>query len=243
MIKINCDIGERGPSHPVDLELMRNIHIANIACGGHAGDEESVAVFQMMARDNGIEVAAHLSYPDRKNFGRLSMDLSSDRLFSALDDQYRLMPHEKMVKFHGALYNDACSDGDLAKSLTAWLQSKDISRIITPAASELARHCRDAHIKVVAEAFAERRYTHTPDRNALKLVHRDKSYASIHNCDEAVAQTLNIIHNKRIDVVTESENATLSYSSAPMEADTICIHSDSEISLELAKKLADITRP
>ena len=243
MIKINCDIGERGPSHPVDRELMRHIHIANIACGGHAGDEESVAVFQAMARDNHVDVAAHLSYPDRDHFGRLSMAISPEALFSALDTQYLQMPGEKMVKFHGALYNDACVDGELAKNLTTWLLSHHISRIITPAASRLARHCKTAQITVVAEAFAERRYAHTPDGKALKLVNRSRAYASIHDCDEALAQALNIIKNRHVDVVKESGKHPIACGSAPMEADTICIHSDSDIALPLAKKLAAIITP
>jgi UPF0271 protein len=243
MIKINCDIGERGPDHPVDLELMNEIHIANIACGGHAGNEESVAVFQNLARENNIQVAAHLSYPDRGNFGRFSMDISHDRLRVSLDEQYALMPLEKMVKFHGALYNDSCVDPALAEALTGWLQANDVDRIITPSDSALARQCRRANIQVVAEAFAERRYTYTPTGDAIQLVNRSKAYACIHDCDQAVEQTLNIIKNKRIDVVKEGEGDTVSYESAPIEADTVCIHSDSDISLELAKKLAGITKP
>jgi len=242
MIKINCDIGERGPDHPVDLELMNEIHIANIACGGHAGDEESVAVFRKLARDNNIQVAAHLSYPDRENFGRFSMEISHDKLRASLDEQYALMPLEKMVKFHGALYNDSCVDPALAEALTDWLQINGIDRIITPADSALARKCREANIQVVAEAFAERRYTYTPAGDALQLVNRSKAYACIHDCDQAVEQTLNIMNNKRIEVVTESDDNTISYESVPIEADTVCIHSDSDISLELAKKLAGITR-
>ena len=242
MIKINCDIGERGPLHPVDRALMKEIHIANIACGGHAGDKESVAVFMGLAAEHNIQVAAHLSYPDRDNFGRFSMEIAINRLLTSLDDQHALMANEKMVKFHGALYNDACADAPLAEALTDWLLSKGISRIITPAESALARACKKAKIHVLAEAFAERRYTHTPQGDALQLVNRSKAYASIHDCGEAVKQSLNIIKNKRIEVVKEEEDLSLTYACAPIEADTVCIHSDSDIALELARKLAEIAR-
>ena len=241
MIKINCDIGERGPRHPVDLALMNDIQIANIACGGHAGDPESVAVFMDLAKKNNIQVAAHLSYPDRENFGRLTMEISQTQLLSSLDTQYSLMPADKMVKFHGALYNDSCTDPALAQALTSWLQANEITRIITPAGSKLAQHCRDANIQVVAEAFAERRYTRPPGADTPQLVSRTKDYACIHDCEQAVEQTLNIIRNNRIDLVMENEDNTVSYESAPMEADTVCVHSDSVISLELVRRLAAIT--
>ena len=61
---INCDIGERGADHPQDRELMAYIHIANIACGGHAGDETSIEAFRALAEKHEVEVSAHLSYPD-----------------------------------------------------------------------------------------------------------------------------------------------------------------------------------
>ena len=75
-MKVNCDIGERGADHPVDRQLMELIDIANIACGGHAGDETSIHAFCQLAEQHGVTVTAHLSYPDRENFGRRSLDIS-----------------------------------------------------------------------------------------------------------------------------------------------------------------------
>ena len=82
---INCDIGERGSQHPTDLELMNHIGMANIACGGHAGDEESIAVFSRIAKEKGLQIAAHLAYPDRLNFGRVSMTIAVKELLAGLD--------------------------------------------------------------------------------------------------------------------------------------------------------------
>ena len=116
---INCDIGEQGPLHEGDRALMEFIHIANIACDGHAGDKESVAAFRALAEQRGVRIAAHLSYPDKPNFGRASMEISDEDLLAALDAQLALLPGVKLVKFHGALYNRACRDASLAGLLAA----------------------------------------------------------------------------------------------------------------------------
>jgi len=85
MMRINCDIGERGPGHATDRKLMEVIHIASLACGGHAGDSGSVKAFSALAEENGVELAAHLSYPDRENFGRRPMRLPASALLAALE--------------------------------------------------------------------------------------------------------------------------------------------------------------
>jgi UPF0271 protein len=242
MIKINCDIGERGPDHPVDRELMSHIHIANIACGGHAGDEKSVAAFVEMAERNGVMTSAHLSYPDRKNFGRKSMDIDPEELLASLDNQYSLLPGTQMVKFHGALYNDSCVDAELASVLTSWLSQKSLGMVITPFDSELAEDCRKRGITVLSEAFAERRYRFLPESERLVLVSRAKDYASIHKCDDAVKQAKNIAEERRVLAVVEREKEDLEYHWVPILAETICIHSDSPISLELAKRLSERDR-
>ena len=108
---VNCDIGERGVNHPTDLKLMTLISTANIACGGHAGDRESVDAFCALADKNNVTVSAHLSYPDKENFGRISMKIDPERLADSLSEQYELMPPAvKRIKFHGALYNDAVAE-------------------------------------------------------------------------------------------------------------------------------------
>lgn len=240
MIKINCDIGEREPDNKVDIELMKYIHIANIACGGHAGDEETIAVFRGLAEEHGVETAAHLSYPDRENFGRVSMDISIDALKKSLDEQYRLMPDVKMVKFHGGLYNDCSADPVLAAHLCKWLIANDIGRIITPDQSELAKAGAENGLTVVAEAFAERRYDYNPETQRLSLVSRKKPYACIHDCDEAVEHSGNILNGGFLNAIIEHEDGTLKTDKVNISAETICIHSDSEIALELARKLSEL---
>lgn len=236
---INCDIGERGSNHPVDVKLMNYINIANIACGGHAGDKESVNFYLALAKEKNIKPTAHLSYPDRENFGRVSMDISFSKLQLSLDTQYALMSKVKTVKFHGALYNDANVNIQLSKVLTEWLRTNEIEEIITPNDSVLAEDCRIAGINICPEAFAERRYIYNQESDQLLLVPRSRAYASIKNCVEAVKQSKNIINNKLVDVYTEDESGNISSKRHHIIAETICIHSDSVIALKLAQELME----
>ncbi len=238
MIKINCDIGEREPDNKVDIELMKYIHIANIACGGHAGDDETVSVFRRLAKEYGVDVAAHLSYPDRENFGRVSMDISPDDLKKSLDNQYKMMPDVKMVKFHGGLYNDCSADRILAEHLSLWLLSNGVEKIITPEKAELAKAASAKGLQVVSEAFAERTYDFNPTTERLSLVNRKKPYACIHDCDEAVRHSDNILNKGFVEAYIEAEDGSSRVENINICAETICIHSDSEIALELAKKLS-----
>ncbi|MDC7220284.1 MAG: LamB/YcsF family protein [Spirochaetales bacterium] len=235
---VNCDIGERGADHPVDRELMNHIALANIACGGHAGDRESVDAFLALAREKGIAVSAHLSYPDRENFGRTSMDISRKELLTSLDEQYKLMGAVEAVKFHGALYNDCWVDGKLASDLADWLKAKGIQTIITPDQSSLAVESAKRGITVMAEAFAERRYAYNPANQQLSLVSRKLDYASIHDLEEAVAHAQRIVEEGRVDGHIDDGKGHVEIRPLPLKADTICIHSDSPISLELAARLS-----
>lgn len=235
-MKINCDIGERGHDHPVDRSLMELIDIANIACGGHAGDIKSVNAFRELAEKYHVDVSAHLSYPDRENFGRTTIDMSLADLLASLDEQYSLISDVKMVKFHGALYNDCAASSDLAAPLADWLKEKGVARVITQFDSELAKACEARGLKVVAEAFAERRYALDEETGKLSLVKRSLDYASIHELDDAVAHSLEIQKKQQVTGHIDDGKGVRT-KKAPLVADTICIHSDSPIAMELAGAL------
>jgi len=224
-MKINCDIGERGANHPVDRELMRHIDIANIACGGHAGDDKSIAAFRALAKKHDVETSAHLSYPDRENFGRLSLELDEQALTAALDEQLTRMPGVRTVKFHGALYNDSVTNPKLAKRLVRWLKQNRIETLIAPANSEIARQADGIHL--LAEAFADRRYQ-THDAGRLKLVSRARPDAIFQTLEEALEQC-RLFDKNRVKTLDGTEH--------PIQADTLCIHSDSDISLALIQAL------
>ena len=232
-ILLNCDIGERGPDNSTDLELMRWIDIANVACGGHAGDHVSVDAFRRRADEYGVIVTAHLSYPDREGFGRKRMEIPVSALIASLEEQYALLPGVEMVKFHGALYNDGCRREDLAGELAGWLAHTPCTRVITLPDSALDKACRAVGIAVMAEAFAERRYLVDPETGILSLVGRDRADASIETVEEAVAQVERIV--LRGEVATPARVV-------PVRADTVCIHSDSVIAIPLARELARLVR-
>lgn len=240
MILINCDIGERGAHDLTDMELMKHIGMANIACGGHAGDAESVDAFLARAQEGGVRVAAHLSYPDRENFGRSTITISDQDLLGSLDRQIGMMPNVRTVKFHGALYNDANVDGRLAGLLVGWMKSREIEAVVTPFDSEVAKAAALLGLKVISEAFAERRYDYNPAKKQLTLVSRRKSYASIKDCEEAVKHVLKIVKSGKVSAYIEENDGTTTVAEVPIEAETICIHSDSEIALELAIKLSTL---
>ena len=237
MIKINCDIGERGADHPIDRVLIQHIQIANIACGGHAGDQQSVAAFIKLASENRVEISAHLSYPDRKNFGRLSLPISGDNLLYSLEQQIKLMPGIDCVKFHGALYNDAVVDAALARMLADWLKQRKIEKVITAATSELAVCCKEAGIGILNEAFAERHYALDPKSRNLTLVRRTQEYASITDVNQALDHVKMMIEGGLVNAYVAEDSEAMRREAVPIEVDTICIHSDSEIALDLAKAL------
>jgi UPF0271 protein len=232
-VRINCDIGERGAHHPVDRELMRHIDIANIACGGHAGDTESIAAFRGLAEEHGVDICAHLSYPDREHFGRRSLDIEPKLLSEALDEQLQRIPGVAMVKFHGALYNDSVRNPILAGHLAAWLLRNSITVLIAPAGCEMARAAAKAGIPLLAEAFADRRYCRGKN-GQLQLVSRSHPQAVFQTLEDALRQSHGFVQNRvRLQDGNEAE----------IQADTLCIHSDSEIAVPLLHALRNELPP
>lgn len=242
MIKINCDLGERGLDHPVDKELMHHIQIANIACGGHAGDVKSVSNFRKLAEQQNVMVTAHLSYPDRQNFGRKRIDIGSTALLASLDDQMQLVQDIKAVKFHGALYNDSVIDRQLAVLLAQWAGERQIEVILAPADSAIAEACTARQIGIMPEAFAERRYTLDTLSGRLCLVNRNKPYASIPDTHEAVAQTRKIATEQKVKIVVGEKSGAPQMTDHAITAETICIHSDAPIALTLARAIKTISQ-
>ena len=230
---LNCDIGERGENHPVDVALMSEIGLANLACGGHAGDAGSVRAFRERAQDLGVVVSAHLSYPDRKHFGRISMNLSGRDLERALERQWELLPDVSVVKLHGALYNDASTQPERANEIAAWLVAHHVEQVLCPPGSEMERAVTREGMKVCTEAFVERRYARDAEGRVVLLARSDPR-ASIQILDEAVDQARSLI--KKGGVVDMEGNVI------PLEAETLCIHSDSPLALPLARKVKTLLK-
>jgi len=236
-MKINCDIGERGIENKTDIELMRYIDIANIACGGHSGNSESVNFYSELAKSNGVKITAHLSYPDKINFGRVSINIHPTKLLNSLDKQIKLFPKIDFIKFHGALYNDSCKNKNLSTLLSTWCVKNNIKNVLTQENSELAIQCEKEKIKIIKETFAERRYEFNENTKSLYLRSRKKKDALIENVDEAIEQFVEIYKNNRVKAFN---NKTDIQSFINLDSNSICIHSDSKIALKLAENIRKI---
>ena len=163
-IDINADLGEGDAS---DAEILRVVSSCNIACGGHAGDAASMRATVAAACKNGVAIGAHPSYPDREGFGRRSAFLAGAELLTTLVEQIRSLSavvseqgaalHH--VKPHGALYNDACSDAELADVVAeAIAEACDGAFLVGPPDSELQRAAGRRGLRFLAEAFVDRAY-------------------------------------------------------------------------------------
>ncbi len=227
---LNCDLGE-GMNN--EAELMPYISSCSVACGGHVGDQSSMQDVVSLALEHGVKVGAHPSYPDQKNFGRKILDISNAELLTSLIDQIQTLQnitdsfHMKLnhVKPHGALYNLACVDKDAAKVVVSAMHSFDDDlKLYAPAHSLMAVEAMKQGITVFTEAFADRRYS-----SDLSLVPRSHEQALILNSDDIFHQVSSIVNGKVQTVDNETVN---------IQAETICIHSDTENAVTLVKDLA-----
>lgn len=223
-IDLSCDLGEASTEHEraIEAELFPLITSANIACGGHTGSVETMAAAVETARRHNVAVGAHPSYPDRENFGRKTMQIERDALFDSLREQLSTLcaiaQREQMafthVKPHGALYNDAHHDRDLARVVIDVIESIDRRlAIVCSRTSAMHTEATSRGIRAIAEGFGDRRY-----QRSGELVPRSRGDALLLDINEAAQQACAIATSGRVvaDDGTEIELA----------ADTICIHSD-----------------
>jgi 5-oxoprolinase (ATP-hydrolysing) subunit A len=234
VFELSCDLGEASDERwlAVERELWTLIDAANVACGGHAGDETSMREAARLASQHGIILAAHPSYPDRENFGRKSLWMKPRELRLTLIHQMStfaaIAAKEgvvlQRVKAHGALYNDAHRDRALAEVLVDAMKAIDESlSIVAGNTSEMAVVAREAGIDVVREAFADRRYT--PEGT---LVSRKEAGALL-SIEEAAEQAHRL--------ATRHEVVARGGAIVPIEFDTICIHADTPQAVERARAI------
>jgi 5-oxoprolinase (ATP-hydrolysing) subunit A len=236
VIELSCDLGEASGENDraVERELWTLIDAANIACGGHAGDDASMREAARIAAGRGIILGAHPSYPDRENFGRVSMKLDPRELRRALIHQLSTFAAiaakedvaVQRVKAHGALYNDAHRDRDLAELLAEVVKSIDESlSIVAGDTSEMALSARERGLHVIREAFVDRRYM--PDGS---LVSR-KDPDALLSVEEAAGQAL-LLATKRQVIARGGTPLSL-------EFDTLCIHADTPQAVERARAVRE----
>jgi UPF0271 protein len=236
VIELSCDLGEASGENgrAVERELWTLIDAANVACGGHAGDDASMREAARIAAGRGIILGAHPSYPDRENFGRVSMKLDPRELRRALIHQLSTFAAiaakedvaVQRVKAHGALYNDAHRDRDLAELLAEVVKSIDESlSIVAGDTSEMALSARERGLHVIREAFVDRRYM--PDGS---LVSR-KDPDALLSVEEAAGQAL-LLATKRQVIARGGTPLSL-------EFDTLCIHADTPQAVERARAVRE----
>ena len=232
-ININCDLGEKSKFHSVenDPALLNIVNSANIACGYHAGDDETMRMVIKTSKENGVSIGAHPSFNDPENFGRKRMNLNSFEIKKLIIDQYQNLYEiaqeydEKVshIKPHGALNNMACEDLELATILanTIYEIDKDIIYLV-PTGSKMEMAAKKLNMKIACEIFADRNYE--DDGN---LISRSKSNALITDPDFAKKHVLDMVKNQSLNC--------LSGKKIPCEIDSICIHGDNISSLDTAK--------
>jgi UPF0271 protein len=223
-IDLNADLGEHdGNGYPGDQALLDIVSSASIACGEHAGSRAVMIETARRAAATGVAIGAHPSYPDREEFGRRELGLSAEEITRSVLQQLGLMTEccrtagaeLRYVKLHGALYNRAMSDSELADSIADAIsrQHHDLAVLSLPG-SALGESARRRGLKSAREAFIDRAYT-----SDGALVPRTVDGAVIHDIDAAVTRVLQI--------VTEQSVTSIDGAEVPVEADSLCVHSDS----------------
>ena len=234
-ININCDLGEKSKHHSNkhDPDLLEIVNSANIACGFHAGDEETMNQVVKISKKNGVSIGAHPSFNDLENFGRERMNLSSNEIKKLLIDQYEILQgiasnHSDKVthiKPHGALNNMACEDLELSTIIAKVINEIDKDLIyLVPTGSKMEEAAKKLNMKIACEIFADRNYE--DDGN---LVSRKKPHALITDPEEAKKHVLKMVKSQAINCHSGKQ--------IPCEIDSICIHGDNISSLETAKSI------
>lgn len=226
MLLINCDLGERGTAHPVDDKLIGYINIANIACGGHAGDQESVDYYIKLCERNSVKVTAHISYPDKTNFGRKVISIDDDKLLKSFDEQFALFNGVQAIKPHGALYNELNKNPKLAQLFVGWCVDNGIKELVTSPFGIVGKYAKAQGITILKESFVERGYMVDENSNPV-LIPRGMPNDEIETVAGAVEQ-YSQLKNRYIKIGNQK---------IAFDSETVCIHSDSIIALELAQAL------
>ncbi len=236
-LDLNADLGEGGAD---DAAILTYVSSANIACGGHAGDLQTMHTAVKLAAAAGVKIGAHPSYPDRANFGRSEMTMPAAALADCLLQQIQALAEvcqqqgQRLhhIKPHGALYNRAGRDPALAELIVGVVQQFDPDLILYGlAASQMASAAARAGLGFYHEGFADRRYT-----DQGQLVARNLPGAVIEDHQLALQQALQMAQQQQVISIN---GLTL-----PLHVDTICLHGDGAAARALAAALyQSLTEP
>ncbi|MDA7812285.1 LamB/YcsF family protein [Candidatus Pelagibacter sp.] len=236
-ININCDLGEKSKFHSIknDPELLNIVNSANIACGYHAGDEQTMDMVIQISKKNNVSLGAHPSFNDPENFGRRRINLTSLEIKKLIFDQYEILQkiaqkyNENVthIKPHGALNNMACEDLELATTIAVAIKeiNKDIIYLV-PTGSQMEVAAKKNSLRIACEIFADRNYEDNGN-----LISRSKPNALITDPELAKKHVLSMVKNQAINCLSGKQ--------IPCEIDSVCIHGDNENSLATAKSIRD----
>jgi UPF0271 protein len=230
VVDLNADLGE-GAGH--DDELLELVTSANIACGFHAGDADTIRHSIEAARANKVAVGAHPSLFDRENFGRKELPVKPEEVFEAVVYQLGIFQaiseaagvRPNHVKPHGALYNMAVHDAALADAIGRAIASVEKNLILfAPQNTELARAGEKNGLQVAHEVFADRNYL-----NNGALVPRTRPDALLHDAKEAAPRVLRMLREGKVRSIDGVD--------VDVRAETICLHGDNPEAVDFARVL------
>lgn len=231
-IDFNCDLGEDCGD---DAAIIPFISSASIACGGHAGDDDTMRTTLRLCRDHRVAAGAHPGYADREHFGRREIPMSAAEIATLVQAQLsRLAGIARQegvtlahVKPHGALYNLAARDRQVADAIAAAVARFDRSLILFGlSGSQLTDAGAALGLRVAHEVFAERGYD-----DSGQLLRRGETGAVLETLDEAVAQARSLATQQRV--------ATHGGRWIELRADTLCLHGDRPDAVAFARALRE----
>lgn len=235
VIDLNCDLGESFGAYKIgmDEEVLPYVTSANIACGFHAGDPLVMEKTVALCKQYGVRAGAHPGFPDLEGFGRRNMSLSAKEVKASV--MYQIGALKAFcngagirlchLKPHGALYNMAAKDYELAKVICQAIKEVDDSLILLAlSGSEMLRAAKDTGLFAASEVFADRAY-----QSDGSLVPRSREGSIIEDEDLAVSR---VIRMAKEGVVEAIDGSTIS-----IQADSVCVHGDGVKALEFVKKI------
>lgn len=236
-IDLNCDLGESFGQYTMgqDEEVIKYVTSVNIACGYHAGDHNVMSKTVQLAKKYGVGVGAHPGFQDLAGFGRREMSVSATDIYHSIIYQLGALQafcsiygvELRHVKPHGALYNMAAKNYELAEAIATAVKDFNAGLMLVGLAnSELIRAGEMIGLKTVSEVFADRAY----QKDGM-LTPRTNKNAVIEDADRAAQQILQIVKHGKVQAVTGEV--------IPLKGDTICVHGDNEHALQLVKTIKE----
>lgn len=232
-VDLNSDLGESFGNYKLglDAQVLEVITSANIACGMHAGDPMVMARTVKIAADNKVGIGAHPGYPDLQGFGRRKMHLSPEEVknyiiyqIGALEAFVKSIGGKMQhVKAHGALYNMAAKDYNLALAIAEGVKAVNPNLILLAlASSQMVKAAKDIGLKVAEEVFADRAYN-----SDGTLVARNLPGAVIDDTEIAISRTVRMVKEGKIKAINGEDIF--------IKADSICVHGDNPQAIDFVK--------